>query len=219
MKTTQTLQYPFSFLTSSWSFRMIACAIAASLLSFAGVCAANTSFDTGATGWQISLNGGASYNAPDYFSTRTLPDGSTVTGIAGGNLSNVTDRYYRYDFTLTELTLSATTQFVTNDLFQLLVNGNSVDLTLVVNGGTSNTNDQSPVTGLPIPGSYFQLGMNEIIFKTHSFTGGAAGDPFLAARVDITAVAVPEPSTWMMILLGSCGLLAVQRFRSRSVRV
>jgi PEP-CTERM motif-containing protein len=86
----------------------------------------------------------------------------------------------------------------------------------VVNGDTSNTNDQSPTTGFAIPGGDFQLGSNEIIFKTHSFTGGSAGDPFLAARVDITAV--PEPSTWALMLLSSCGLLASRRFRSRSTR-
>lgn len=147
-----------------------------------------------------------------------MPDGDTVTGIAGGNIYNITDRYYRFTFTLSQLPLVATTQFVTNDLFQLLVNGNSVDLILVVNGGTSNTNDESPVTGLPIPDSYFQLGSNEIIFKTHSFTGGAAGDPFLAARIDLSTTAVPEPSTWMLMFLGSCGLAAIQRFRSHSVR-
>lgn len=185
------------------------------LLSLAAISKADTSFETGAD-WQISLNNGASYGPPDMFSTRTLPDGDMVTGIEGGNPFNTTDRYYRYTFTLTELTLAANAQFVTNDLFQLLVNGNSVDLSLVVNGDTLNTNDQSPVTGLPIPGSDFQLGSNEIIFKTHSFTGGAAGDPFLAARIDISAV--PEPSTWMLILLGSCGVLMVRRFRFRSIR-
>lgn len=181
------------------------------LLSLAAVSKADTSFETGAN-WQISLNSGASYGPPDALSTRTLPDGDMVTGIEGGNPFNITDRWYRFTFSLTELTSLATAQFVTNDLFELLVNGNSVDLSLVINGGTLNTNDQSPVTGLPIPGSDFQLGSNEIIFKTHSFTGGAAGDPFLAARVDISAV--PEPSTWMLMLLGSCAVLAVRRFRS-----
>ncbi len=183
--------------------------LALMLLSLAAVSKADTSFETGAD-WQISLNSGVSYGPPDQLSTRTLPDGDMVTGIEGGNPFNVTDRWYRFTFTLTELTMSATAQFVTNDLFELLVNGNSVDLSSVVNGDTLNTNDQSPVSGLPIPGSDFQLGSNEIIFKTHSFTGGSAGDPFLAARVDI----VPEPSTWMLMLLSSCGLLALRRFRS-----
>lgn len=215
MKSTHALTWTLSFLTPSRSFRMTAGAVAALQLLFTGICAADTSFETGAD-WQISLNSGASYGPPDAFSTRTLPDGDMVTGIAGGNPFNISDRYYRFTFTLTELTLSANAQFVTNDLFELLVNGNPVDLSLVVNGGTPNTNDQSPVTGLPIPGSDFQLGSNEIIFKTHSFTGGAAGDPFLAARIDISAV--PEPSTWAMMLLGSCGFFAVQRFRSRSTR-
>lgn len=190
-------------------------AVAASLLPFVAVCSADTSFETDAT-WQISVNSGGSYGPPDSLSTRTLPDGDMVTGIAGGNPFNLNDRYYRFTFTLSELPMMAITQFVTNDLFELLINGNSVDLSLVVNGGTINTNDQSPVTGLPIPPTYFQFGSNSIIFKVHSFTAGAAGDPFLAARVDLSSV--PEPSTWMLMSLGSCGLLAIRRIRSYSLK-
>jgi hypothetical protein len=184
-------------------------------LLFAGVCAADTSFETDTT-WQISLNGGGSYGPAADAGTRTLPDADMVTGITSGNPFNVSDRWYRYTFTLSELTLVATAQFVTNDLFDLLVNGNSVNLTLVVNCGTLNTNDSSPVTGLPILPSYFQLGSNTIEFRTHSFTGGAAGDPFLAARIDLTAAPVPEPATWAMMVAGGSLLLAFQRAGRRS---
>jgi hypothetical protein len=190
-------------------------AVVMTLPLLAAVSRADTSFETGPD-WQISLNSGGSYGPPDMLSTRTLPDGDMVAGIEGGNPFNITDRWYRYTFSLSELTMSAVAQFVTNDLFELLVNGNSVDLSSVVNGDTPNTNDQSPATGFAIPSSDFQLGSNEIIFKTHSFTGGAAGDPFLAARVDISAV--PEPSTWAGTLLGGCGMWAMRRFRSRSTR-
>jgi len=212
MKTTQTLQYPFTFSTLGWSFRMTVCAIAAPVLLFAGVCAADTSFDTGAAGWQISLNNGASYGAPDRTNPRTLPDGTTVTGIEGGNPFNVTDRYYRFTFTLSELTMSAKTVFETNTLFALLVNNNSVDLSMVENSGP-NTNNRSPASGIPIPASYFHTGSNEIIFETHSLTGSNAGDPFLAARVDISAV--PEPSTWTMMLAGAAMFVVIQRIRRR----
>ncbi|MDQ6766066.1 MAG: PEP-CTERM sorting domain-containing protein [Verrucomicrobiota bacterium] len=190
---------------------MLTFAIGAAFLSFAGLCAADTSFGTGAN-WQISLNNGGSYAPPDALSSRTLPDGSTATGIAGGNPFNVTDRYYRFSFNLTEVTASAKTFFVTNTLFGLLVNGNAVDLSAVMNSGP-NTNNFSPSTGLSIPGFFFQLGSNTILFETHSLTGGNAGDPFLAARVDIRAV--PEPSTWAMMLGGGGLFLAVQRLRRR----
>ncbi len=211
MKTIPTQQYHFAFFTSGYSFRAIMCAIALSLLLFAGVCAADTSFGTSAA-WQISLNNGASYGPPDALSTRTLPDGSTATGIEGGNPFNVADRYYKFTFTLSELTMSAKTVFETNILFDLLVNGNSVDLSSVQNSGP-NTNNRSPASGIPIPASYFQLGSNTIIFETHSLTGGSAGDPFLAARVDITAV--PEPSTWAMMLAGASVFVALQGIRRR----
>ncbi len=184
---------------------------AVGLLSLAANARADTSFTTDAT-WQISLNGGASYNAPDALSSRVLPDGSTVTGIAGGNPFNITDRFYRFNFNLTGATLLGRANFVTNDLFELLVNNNSVDLSLVVNNGTLNTNDQSLPTGLVIPGTYFQTGSNEILFKTHSFTGGSAGDPFLAARVNVSSV--PEPSEVILLLSGGSLLL----LRRRSAR-
>ena len=204
---------PRAFTISAWPLRAAIGAIASSLLLFAGMCAADTSFGTSAA-WQISLNNGASYGPPDGLSTRTLPDGSTATGIEGGNPFNVTDRYYKFTFTLTELTMSAKTVFETNILFSLLVNGNSVDLSSVQDSGP-NTNNRSPSAGIPIPASYFQLGSNTIIFETHSLTGGSAGDPFLAARVDITAV--PEPSTWAMLLAGGGMFAAVQRLRRRTV--
>src|SRR3981081_832546 len=110
MKKIPTQQYRSAFSTSGYSFRTTMCAIASSLLLFAGVCAADTSFGTSAA-WQISLNNGASYGPPDTLATRTLPDGSAATGIEGGNPFNVADRYYRFSFTLSELTMSAKTVF------------------------------------------------------------------------------------------------------------
>jgi hypothetical protein len=213
MKITPEGQFPYAVSTSRSAFLLALCLTALSLLPFAAVCRGDTSFATGPT-WGISLNNGASYGAPDRTNPRTLPDGTTVTGIEGGNPFNVGDRYYRYTFTLTELTLSASTQFVTNTLFALLVNGNPVDLTLVMNSGP-NTNNSSPVTGLPIPGAYFHTGSNDIVFETHSLTGGAAGDPFLAARVDIRAV--PEPSAWAMMLAGGSVFVAIRRAGRRAV--
>lgn len=174
---------------------------------------ADTSFETG-PGWQISLNSGGSYGPPDAFSSRTLPDGDVVTGIAGGNPFNLSDRWYRYTFTLTELTMSARAFFVTDNLFDLLVNGNSVDISMIVDGDPGPAiKHQSPPGGLTIPASFFQLGSNEILFKTHVNTGGQAGDPFLAARVDLSSV--PEPSTWAIMIFGGSGLLGLQRLRRR----
>ncbi len=146
------------------------------------------------------------------FPAGRYPMGAPPRESQGEILSTSLTDIYRFSFNLTEVTASAKTFFVTNTLFGLLVNGNAVDLSAVMNSGP-NTNNFSPSTGLSIPGFFFQLGSNTILFETHSLTGGNAGDPFLAARVDIRAV--PEPSTWAMMLGGGGLFLAIQRLRRR----
>jgi len=184
--------------------------LAVILLSLLAAAAkADTFLETG-PGSEISLNSGGSYGPPDATSSRTLPDGDMVTGIAGGNPFNLADRYYRVTFTLTELTMSAEAHFVTDDLFELLVNGNLVDLSAVVDGDPgSATKEQSPLAGLALPAGFFQMGSNEILFKTHVNTGGNAGDPFLAARVDISAV--PEPGTLALFGAAVCVCVYLRR--------
>jgi hypothetical protein len=179
------------------------CAAAAAFLT-AGVCNADSSFETGAA-WGVSRNNGGSYiSPPGTTSTRTLPDGDQVTGIWEGNPSNLADTWYRLIFNVTEPTLNANLQFRTDDLFELLVNGNSVP---GVADDPAGTKDSSPVPGLSIPANFFQIGSNEILFKTQ-----VAGDfdPFLAARLDLST-SIPEPASALVAGLGAAVLFCRRR--------
>jgi hypothetical protein len=178
--------------------------VAVGMLALTGICQA-ASVATGAS-WEVTRNNGASYiTPPTTITARTLPDGTSATGIFEGNPSNSADTWYREFFELTAATQSAKAHFRTDDLFQLLVNGFAVP---GVADDVGVVKDASPVAGLDIPAAFFVIGTNEVLFKTQTY---GDGDPHLAARLDITAV--PEPGSAMLIGLAGLALLARRRGR------
>jgi hypothetical protein len=184
---------------------LAACTAVAALFALAGISHADTSIETDAT-WGVSVDNGGSYLTPDLITPRVLPDGDNVSGIYWGNPSNLSDRWYRKTFSLTELPGLASVQLETDDLFEFLVNGNSVSLVGVIDDPGGNIKDHTTIAGLPVPASNFQVGTNEIIFKTHP---QGDGDAHFSARLDV--VNVPEPTTALLAGVGALALLVRRR--------
>ena len=193
-----------------------------------------TSLDTGTTPWTVQnvTTSGPITNAVVPSSVPGTYNGGSSNPTIGGarwirpsastNENGQTTFAFTKIFSLPNFAILSTAvlsgnYWSDNGIVSILLNGNN--LVPVVSNGTAGGAPQSTfmsTTGTPItPGTgFFQFGTNTLVFNVRN--GGTSPNP-VALRGDLqVAAAVPEPGTWMLMLLGFGAIGFAMRSRAKT---
>jgi len=160
-----------------------------------GLTAADSSTSTGAltTTGAVSLSGSTNFN---------IRLGFAVSGTDSDSLAVTNSGVVTLNDAILNLTLGSNLASAANDTFYTIINGGA--------GGTGSGSDI--FAGL-VEGDTFSVGNATFdIFYADNGTGVLDS----GNNVDVELLtAIPEPSTWGMMISGTCMLIAVQRRRRR----
>ena len=149
--------------------------------------------------------------------TPTADGAKWITPVTPGTSTVPAGAYiYSTSFTLPDITQLANLIisgkfWVDNQVTSIVLN----ETTTIFNGALPGNTfsgagvDFSSTTG-------FRTGVNNLVFNVSNFSGSGANPTGLRVAALTTAAAVPEPGTWMLLLLGFGAIGFSMRFRQKS---
>lgn len=102
-----------------------------------------------------------------------------------------------------------------NGLISVVLNGTTIFGPFTPTGSEESFRPANGL-GLSYAGNAFQVGTNTLVFNVRNGNGAISGNPVaLQADLDVTS-AVPEPGTWMLMLLGFAAIGFAMRSRAKT---
>ena len=144
-----------------------------------------------------TLSGGGALGGDVMLGSGTLTVGDASSSIYSGAISGVNGNFIKTGSGT--LTLNGANTYTGN--------------TTVLDGGLNVGILNTPAATVSVLGAGSALTATSIVADTLSIGSGGEASAFIPALTLLSATVVPEPSTWMLLLLGAIGLGAVRWLR------
>jgi PEP-CTERM motif len=164
-------------------------------------------------------------NVPGSYNGGTTNNGASSGGAlwiypnASNSHSQDTTFAFSKVFTLTSFTsgLLSGKYWSDNGIVSIFLNNVAIYGPVVVNGALGNATTYKPgeFKTLSYSGTAFQNGTNTLVFNVRNGPGGSSNPVALQADLDMLS-AVPEPGTWMLMLLGFAAIGFAMRSRAKT---